>query len=217
MENDTEVIRQQMEGTRQALSEKVEAVEELVASAVKETTQSVAKTVENVTNTVESTVNTVADSVESVKNTVADSVESVKEAFNVSACVDKYPWASMAGSVALGYTLGCMLPSANGQHTASSYGGAPAVPPSTAYSGVTAPAHSETSGPQSDKSTLGSFLPQSWMPIVEKLKGLAIGTTAGMIGEMVMNMVPENLKSEVENLIDETTRNLGGHVVRKQH
>jgi len=196
MENDTEVIRQQMEETRSALSEKVEAVEELVSSAVKETAQAVTKTVETVTNSVENTV-----------NTVSDSVESVKEAFNVSACVDKYPWGAMAGSVALGYTLGCLLaPPKEGTSTGTStgtWGGyAPSPPAST---GETAPSSSGN-----------SFL-SSWMPLIDKVRGLAVGSAAGLLGEMVMNMVPDNLKSEVSRLVDDATRNLGGTIVRKDH
>jgi len=195
MENDTEVIRQQMADTRSALSEKVEAVEELVSSAVKETAQAVTKTVETVTNTVENTV-----------NTVSDSVESVKDAFNVSACVEKYPWGAMAGSVALGYTLGLLLtPPKDGTSTGTSTGtlGAFASSP-TASTGETAPSSS------------GSFL-SSWAPIIDKVKGLAVGSAAGLLGEMVMNMVPDNLKSEVSRLIDDTTRNLGGTIVRHDH
>jgi len=197
MENDTEVIRQQMAETRESMTEKVEAVEELVASAVKETTQAVAKTVESVTSTVENTV-----------HSVTDSFESVKEAFNVSAIVDKHPWASMAGSAALGYALGCLLAPPKDHPTrtsveamASSYG-APASSVG-ASTGATAP------------STSGSFLPASWISLIDKVKGLALGATAGMVGEMVMNMVPENLKSEVSKLIDEATQNLGGTVVRR--
>ena len=195
MENDTEVIRQQMADTRNALSEKAGAIEEMVTSAVKETAQAVTKTVETVTNTVENTV-----------NTVSESVESVKEAFNVSACVEKYPWGAMAGSVALGYTLGLLLsPPKEGTSTGSSNGtwGAYASSP-PASTGETA------------SSSSGSFL-SSWAPIIEKVKGLAIGSAAGLLGEMAMNMVPDNLKSEVSRLIDDTTRNLGGTIVRHDH
>jgi len=199
MENDTEVIRQQMADTRNALSEKVEAVEELVSSAVKETTQAVTKTVENVTNTVENTV-----------NTVSESVESVKEAFNVSACVEKYPWGAMAGSVALGYTLGLLLTPPKNGSTGTSTGTWGAYAPSPpASTGETTPASSASS-------SSGSFL-SGWMPIIEKVKGLAIGSAAGLLGEMAMNMVPDNLKSEVSRLIDDTTRNLGGTIVRHDH
>jgi len=206
MENDTEVIRQQMADTRSALSEKVEAVEELVSSAVKETAQAVTKTVESVTSTVENTVNSVENTVNTVSETVSESVESVKEALNISACVEKYPWGSMAGSVALGYALGLLLtPPKNGSSTGTSTGtlGAFASSP-PASTGETAPSSS------------GSFL-SSWMPIIDKIKGLAVGSAAGLLGEMAMNMVPDNLKSEVSRLIDDTTRNLGGTIVRHNH
>jgi len=117
----------------------------------------------------------------------------------------------MAGSVALGYTLGLLLaPPKEATSTGTSTGTWGAYAPSPpASTGETAPASSATS-------SSGSFL-SSWAPIIEKVKGLAIGSAAGLLGEMAMNMVPDNLKSEVSRLIDETTRNLGGTIVRQDH
>jgi len=222
MENDTAVIREQMEQTRTALTEKVEAIEEKVASTIKEAASAVNETVHAVSETVENTVHTVSDSVESVKSaldstvhTVSDSVESVKEALDPSGYIDRYPWVAVGGSVALGYALGCLFPSGNG-HATSSYGG---------WSGSSSPAagapdrsgssFAETSMPSGSTSSGGSFLPQSWMPLIDKIKGLAIGTAAGTIGEMVLHMAPPSLKDNLAQLIDETTEKLGGTVLRK--
>jgi len=191
MENDTEVIRQQMVDTRTALSEKVEAVEEMVKSTVKETTQAVAQTVENVTNTVENTV-----------QSVSDSVQSVKDALDVSAFVDKYPWGSMAGSVALGYAVGCLLSQSNGHHQARHAG----TPPSPS------PASESKSS-----SMFGSFLPDGWEKMLDNFKGLAVGTAAGVVGEILMNAMPDSLKENVSKLIDEATESLGGTVLRREH
>lgn len=219
MENDTEVIRQQMAETRNALSEKVGAVEELVTSAVKETTQAVTKTVETVTNTVENTVNTVSDSVESVKEAVTDSVDTVKEALNVSACVEKYPWASMAGSVALGYALGSLLPSANGGRSSSGWAGTshPAGTPAGYASPLASTGGTATSSSgSSDSDSSWSFL-SNFMPVIDKLKGLAVGTAAGLVTEMLMDMVPKDLKPELSRMMDDATQALGGTVLRNNH
>jgi len=185
MENETEVIKHQMEETRTALTEKLEAVEELVASTVKETTQAVSDTVETVTGTVENTVHTVAESVENV-------TESVKNAFDFRVYVEEYPWLVMGGGVALGYALGSLLPPAREIRETFYTGAAPA-----AGAGIS------------------SFL-EGLQPVVDKLKGLAVGTAASVAGEMIVKNLPDNLKSEVTSLIDDTTQRLGGTVLHEK-
>jgi len=203
MENETEVIKHQMEETRTALTEKLEAVEELVASTVKETTQAVTDTVSTVTNTVENTVSTVAESVENV-------TESVKSAFDFRSYVVEHPWLVLGGGAAVGYLLGSLLPSQRPSARASaSY--APSTSPSypqgaTSYTG------------RQEASTGGGFssLLEGLTPVVDKLKGLALGTAASVVGEMIVKNLPDNLKSEVTNLIDDTTRRLGGSVLHEK-
>jgi len=216
MENETDVIKHQMEETRTALTEKLEAVEELVASTVKETTQTVSETVSNVTDTVENTVNTVAESVESV-------TESVKSAFDISGYVDEHPWLVLGGSVALGYALGSLLPSprpSGGRPSRGTYfngssgyqaAAAPAAAP-PASSGATSYTGSQEA---SSGGGISSFL-QGLQPVVDKLKGLALGTAAGVIGEMLVKNLPDNLKSEVTSLIDDTTRRMGGTILHEK-
>ena len=207
MENETEVIKHQMEETRTALTEKLEAVEELVASTVKETTQAVSDTVETVTGTVENTVNTVAESVENV-------TESVKNAFDIRGYVEEHPWMVLGGSVAVGYLLGTLLPSRPSGGT--SWGGASA---SYAPSSSPTPSAGATSYASSQEASTGgmfsSFL-EGLTPVVDKLKGLALGTAASVVGEMIVKNLPDNLKSEVTSLIDDTTRRMGGSVLHER-
>jgi len=208
MENETEVIKHQMEETRTALSEKLEAVEELVASTVKETTQAVSDTVSTVTNTVENTVSTVAESVENV-------TESVKSAFDLRSYVDEHPWLMLGGGMAVGYLLGSMLPSGGTSSGGKSYGG------SSSYAPPSSPAYSQgatsyTSGQEaSSGGGFSSFL-QGLAPVVDKLKGLALGTAASVVGEMIVKNLPDNLKSEVTSMIDDTTRRMGGTVLHER-
>jgi ElaB/YqjD/DUF883 family membrane-anchored ribosome-binding protein len=207
MENETEVIKHQMEETRSALTEKLEAVEELVASTVKETTQAVSDTVSTVTNTVESTVSTVAESVENV-------TESVKSAFDLRGYVDEHPWLVLGGGVAVGYLLGRLLPSPPVGGT--SWAGSPASTPASASPAYSQGATSYTSSQEaSTGGGVSSFL-QGLAPVVDKLKGLAVGTAAGVVGEMVVKNLPDNLKSEVTSLIDDTTRRMGGTVLHER-
>jgi len=203
MENETEVIKHQMEETRTALTEKLEAVEELVASTVKETTQAVSDTVATVTNTVENTVSTVAESVEDV-------TESVKNAFDFKGYVEEYPWLVLGGGVAVGYLLGSLLPAQKPSYRASA-----------SYAPSTSPSYSQgaTSYTSSQEASTGgglsSFL-EGLQPVVDKLKGLALGTAASVVGEMVVKNLPDNLKSEVTKLIDDTTQRLGGTVLHER-
>ena len=204
MENETEVIKHQMEETRTALTEKLEAVEELVASTVKETTQAVSETVETVTSTVENTVSTVADSVESV-------TESVKSAFDFSGYMEQHPWLVLGGGVALGYFLGSLLPSSR-PSGGNSWSGSSTPEPSSsqAYSqGATA----YTSTAESSSGGVLSSVLGGLEPVVDKLKGLALGTAAGVVSEMIAKHLPDNLKSEVTKLIDDTTQRMGGTVL----
>jgi len=207
MENETEVIKHQMEETRTALTEKLEAVEELVASTVKETTQAVSDTVETVTSGVENTVNTVTDSVESV-------TESVKRAFDFSGYMDQHPWLVLGGGVALGYLLGSLLPSSRPSNGKSWTGSsAPEPSSSQAYSqGATA----YTGSAESSSGGVLSSVLEGLEPVVDKLKGLALGTAAGVVGEMIVKNLPDNLKSEVTRLIDDTTQRMGGTVLHEK-
>ena len=52
--------------------------------------------------------------------------------------------------------------------------------------------------------------------MVDKLKGLALGTAASVVGEMIVKNLPDNLKSEVTSLIDDTTRRMGGSVLHER-
>jgi ElaB/YqjD/DUF883 family membrane-anchored ribosome-binding protein len=197
MENETEVIKQQMVETRTALSEKLEAVEELVSSTVKDTTQTVTDTVAAVSNTVENTVSNVSD-------TVSESVQSVREALDLSTYVEKHPWLVMGGAVAVGYTLGSVLGSTNGSasYAASSAERSEALPPAS-------------SGEAPRKEESSSFL-EGWQPLIDKFKGLALGTAASLAAEMLVNAVPDNLKSHVSEMIDDATKALGGTNLRRQ-
>jgi len=203
MENETEVIKHQMEETRTALTEKLEAVEELVASTVKETTEAVSNTVETVTSTVENVTNTVTDSVESV-------TESVKKAFDFSGYVDEHPWLVLGGGVALGYALGSLFPA---RHSRASYSGGSPAPASPSYSQGAA---SYTSSQEPSSGGMFSSVLEGLGPVVDRLKGLAIGTAASVIGEMLVKNLPDNIKSEVSSLIDDTTRRMGGSVLHER-
>jgi ElaB/YqjD/DUF883 family membrane-anchored ribosome-binding protein len=193
MENEAALIRQQMLETRTALTEKLETLEEEVASKVKGTTESVAETVETVKEAVQETVHT-------VKDTVENTVETVKETFDVRRQVERHPWMMFGGAVLLGFVGGRLLTRAGPSLT-----GGNGVP-YTSYS----PPLREPEAPTPAGPGLGSKVFESLKPALTKLGGLAIGATAGLVGEMIRDSAPEPLRPKLNEVIDDITAALGG-------
>jgi len=193
MDHESEVIKQQMEETRSSLAEKLEALEGHVASTVHSTTEAVAGTVENVKEAVEETV-----------NTVSESVENVKEAFNISRQIQEHPWLVMGGAVVAGYVAASLLErgvsevSREVSHMTSS---TPQFAP---------PQGTESHANGSSEPTMFDRLTETLAPTIDKVKGLALGVTAGVVGRMVLDAVPETLRGELEQMINELTRSVGG-------
>jgi hypothetical protein len=98
MDSETEVIRQQMEGTRTALSEKLEKLESRLADKVQETTTTIADTVESV-----------SDTVAEVSETVEGTVDAVKHTFDLKWQAEHNPWLLVGGAVLVGYVGTAML------------------------------------------------------------------------------------------------------------
>jgi len=201
MDHESEVIKQQMEETRSSLAEKLEALEEHVASTVHTTTEAVAGTVENVKEAVEETV-----------NTVSESVENVKEAFNLTRQVQEHPWAMVGGAVVVGYLGSVLLERAFSQvsrevsHLTSSV-------PHPAPTPQPQPTQYGDGHRTSPEPTMLDQLTQTLSPALDKLKGLALGVTAGVVGRMVLESVPEALRGELEGVINEFTQSVGGKVM----
>jgi ElaB/YqjD/DUF883 family membrane-anchored ribosome-binding protein len=203
MENEAELIRQQMTETRTALTEKLETLEEEVASKVKGTTETVAETVETVKEAVEGTVHT-------VKQTVENTVETVKETFDVNRQVERHPWMMFGGAVLLGFVGGRLLArsgySLTGGHEAP-------------YTPTYAPTYREPQPPAYQSPTpagpgLGGKVFDALKPALGKLGGLAIGATAGLVGQMLRDSAPEELRPKLNEVIDDITTALGGTPIR---
>jgi phage-related protein len=131
MDNETEVIREKMEGARTDLSDKLEQLEKQVMDTVQGATSAVADSVQNATSTVTDTIQSVRDvvdsvkdsvqgtvdsvkdsvqgTVDSVKETMADTVEGVKQTFDLHRQVDNHPYLMVGGAVVVGFVAGRML------------------------------------------------------------------------------------------------------------
>jgi ElaB/YqjD/DUF883 family membrane-anchored ribosome-binding protein len=191
MDNESEVIKQQMEETRASLAEKLEALEEKVASTVTSTTDAVTGTVENVKEAVEETI-----------DTVSESVEQVKEAFNLPRQVEEHPWMMMGGAVVAGYLGACLLE--RGWSEMSQEISKPAA---------TTSQRTESTGNgwnRPEEPGMLDRLTETLGPALDKVKGLALGVTAGVVGRMILESIPAELRGEVEGVITEFTRSLGG-------
>jgi hypothetical protein len=197
MANEPEVIRQQMEETRASLADKLETLEQQVME------------------TVQGTTNAVTDTVENVKETVQETIQSVREAFDLRRQVDQHPWLMLCGSVAVGYLAGSLLVGRIGSNRSRSAG-----PTATAeardYRHTEEPPRRRTAPTvRSRRAEHGwlSGMGDLFGTEINKLKGLAVGTTMGLVRDLLTRGLPEQVGSQVAGVVDGITTKLGGEPV----
>jgi ElaB/YqjD/DUF883 family membrane-anchored ribosome-binding protein len=221
MDNETKVIRHQMEDTRTSLTDKLETLEQQVVETVQGTTTAVAHTVENVKEVVQETV-------DNVKDTVEDAVQAVKNTFNISRQVDHHPWPMVGASVAVGYLAGHLFGGSTRE------GRIPSPSNGESMATDTRPAHQERNGSGSESRSAGRSTgneagslvssgpsDQGWLgglgeklaPEITKLKGLALGAMIGVVRDLVVEMVPGQLGPRVKEWLDNVTTKLGGETL----
>ena len=204
MENE-ELIRKEMAETRTSLTEKLETLEGEVVDTVKGATSAVNETVENIKESVQDTIATVKDTVKdtvgTVKESVQDSVETVKEWLDIKAHCEAHPWWMMGGSAVLGYWLGTLFS---------------ATPEPAVQEGNGRPSHSGN-GHHRDKrhgnSQQAAKKALDLGPELTQLKGLALGALLGTAREISLPAVPESMKPQVKEIVDNLTKKLGGEPV----
>jgi len=190
MDHEAEVIREQMQDTREALTEKLQALENQVTDTVQTAASSVAETVETVTGTVRGTVETVKDSVEQV-------VTSMRDAFDLRRQVERHPWGMFAGGVAAGF-IGTRLI----DRAANARGGRVVRQPVA----VNATREAQPS--------LIGWLSSAYHDELQSLKALGIGTALGVVRDMLAQSLPPELGSQVGDLVDKLTSKMGGRLIR---
>jgi ElaB/YqjD/DUF883 family membrane-anchored ribosome-binding protein len=212
MDNETEVIRQQIEGTRAALTEKLETLEDHVVETMHEATTAVGETVETVKETVEETVGT-------VKETVEETVETVKETFDLRLQVQRHPWAMVGGSVAVGFALGRVLGRIEGESGPALSGrdrDQPAAGPA-AWRGseleqTMLQSRTPAPAPAPGQNLLGGVANKFGSELA-RLKGLAIGATLSMLRDVLTQSAPDPLRGRLKEVMDDVTVKLGGEPI----
>jgi len=223
-----------MEETRVSLTDKIETLENTLKDTVQQTLHTATDTVENVTGDVQETVEnvkdavagsveavkeTVQETVESVKETVHSTVESVKEAFNLRRHVERHPWAMLGGALALGFLGGRLLSGAQRRRQSRrSHRDEHAFSGSDTAANVFAPTQAPErrqeaeQQPEEQKPSWLGQIGENFGEELSKLKGLALGATFGVLRDMLATSIPEQMKPQLTDVINNVTTKLGGRV-----
>jgi ElaB/YqjD/DUF883 family membrane-anchored ribosome-binding protein len=224
MDDEPEVIRQQMEGTRSSLTDKIERLEHTVTDKVQSTTAAVTGTVESVKEAVQDTVQTVRgtvqDTVDTVKCTVNSTVETVKETFDVRQYFHQYPWAAFGAAVGVGFAGGVLLTSGGrgqGGRIAELHSRGEPVR-------AVAPSHNGGSRKRSSTPAARASVQTQHRLVGEvaskfgdelgKLKSVALGAVFGLVRDWIGRSAPSQVSDRVGEVIDDVTRKLGGEPIR---
>ncbi len=207
MDQKPDVIRQQIEQTRESLTDKLETLEGQVRQTISSVTSTVGQTVENVKSKVE-------DTVQAVSSAVEHTVDSVKRTFDIPHQVRRHPYLMTGGALVLGAALGYLLA---GQRRRLRRRPPDEWVPSYA---PPAPAPAETSeeprqagrGPSSRPGLFAGLL-QPLAGEFDKIKATAIGALLGLARDAAVRWVPPSLVPKVEEIVNDITRRAGGEVV----
>jgi len=175
MDRETEMIRKQMEETRESLAGKLGALEERVLNTLNDTTGSVVSTVE------------------SARDAVRSTVTSVHDALDVKQHVRRHPWGMVVGAIVIGYVGGQLLmPSRQAPRLSDVRRRRHELARLTPADGQGA----------SERSLLERES-ERFEPAMRKLKDLAICAGAGVVAKMVLPSVSPELRDPVQDVIDE--------------
>jgi gas vesicle protein len=195
-ERDPELIRMQMQQTRDHLTEKVEGVEALVTNTVKQTAEAVTDTVTEVKEAV-------SDTVEGVKEVVSDTVEGVRSFFDIRDHVENHPWLMFLGAAGLSFLTTKLV-----------MGGRAGVSPRPrpeAYGEATVHVTAAEPEPREAESPgLLSGLTEKLGPAATKLKEMGLGYTLAVVDKLLTEHLPEQWRGQVHETIDSLTRSIGG-------
>ena len=189
-----EVIRDDMEKTREALTDKLETLEKKLVGSVQEASAAVTETVT------------------SVKETMHEGVETVKDAVDIPAHVQRHPWLMLGGSVLCGYVLANLLEGRKKEAPAPRHEAPTPKPVHSHGNGHSKRDKHHAPAPKAEAPAQSSLL-SSLEPELRQLKGLALGVTLGTVREMVTEQVPPNMAGQLRDIIDAVTKKVGGEPI----
>jgi ElaB/YqjD/DUF883 family membrane-anchored ribosome-binding protein len=212
MAEEPDVIRHQIDETRESLTEKLESLEGQVKDAVGAVTDTIETVKNTVENTVESVKSGVEDTVESVKTSLSDTVDSVKETFDLPRQIDRHPWAAVGCSLAAGVVAGYLL----WPRRRTYYPGIPGMNHVIPGYRAERPAESlrEAARPEPAAPGFLEGLLSSFEGELGKIKQTAIGALVGMARDAIKDALPPSLSDSVSEIMDNVTRHAGGDPVR---
>jgi len=195
-ERELEVIRHDMERSRESLAEKLDALEHTLEAKVTGAKEAVEHTVEAVEHTVET-----------VKETVSN-------ALDFRGHVRRRPWLMVGGAFSLGCLGGYLLGGGRRQADVTaadmtsrmeSPTGAPALASPGAHTG-----NGHTEAPSRREEEESSPLAEG----LKTLKGVAVGALMGLLREAITRALPPEWVPDVKGVVDDWTTRLGGKPLR---
>jgi len=189
MENE-ELIRQNMERTRESITEKLDALEDRIVG-----------------------------SVEQASTAVTNTAASVKDAMDINTQIDRHPWLIFGGAMAAGLLAGHLLlsrrPTALPRIAESRPVPAPAppttpTPPQARNPTPMSAQESVQSAPPAPTQETPGRLYSMLEPEIIKAKELAIGVTLGIVREALIAEMPPQLAASAGDIINNVTQKLGG-------
>ena len=233
-------LAEKLEMLEEKVAESVHSATASVAEATASVVETVQNATASVSETVGSVNSAVQGTVENVKNTMSETVQSLKESFDLFEQTRRHPWPTIAGAVAVGFVAARLLNSDERrdrdfawdedgpyhagwseynpaawaaqrenqragyqQNSASHNAGAENIPDRMANA-----AEATNGGP--------SWLDQlrhTFKGELEKVQGLAIGASLGLIRDMVSQSAPPTLKNHITEILNDMTEKLGGKTI----
>jgi uncharacterized protein YjbJ (UPF0337 family) len=215
MAEQTDVIRQQIDETRESLADKLETLEGHVKDAVGTVTDTIETVKSTVENTVESVKSGVESTVETVKSSLNDTVDSVKETFDLPLQVDRHPWGALGCSLLAGMAAGYLLEPKRQRwmdHPQGIPGMARIVPgyqPDRPAEAGSQSIRAESTGSRFASSLFGALQGE-----FDKVKLLALGAVLGIARDALKDALPPSLSQNVTEIVDDFTRRLGSEPIR---
>jgi ElaB/YqjD/DUF883 family membrane-anchored ribosome-binding protein len=207
MEDQSGLIRKEMEDTRTSLSDKLEALEKKVADKVQPVTDAVERTTEAVAETAEN----VKETVKAVTEKVEETVQSVASAFDLRRHAERHPWLVLGVAATSGCLIGACLArrAQRHQHAAE----AP-VRVRHAKGGNGASHHPEWSAARRAREKERPAKESLFAEEIRTLKGLAISSLLGFVRDLAKRAMPGSMGERIAEEVDSLTTRMGAQPLK---